>query len=150
MSVQNLFVAKTLLLIYLAFSQCCMTPQHTLTTYTYTFPRLYGLGEAASTIMCLGKEKECSISLLVHMAAYQRVNIIAHEPFHLQQEVKACDYTQQVITEHPAGNLLPFQRVRSKPTKKKGKGGWGRRKEGKIDALSLCMRSVLGPTSEVF
>lgn len=80
-----------------------------------------GLGEATYSVKHLGKQKECSVLLLLRTAAYQRVNIIAHEPFHLQQEVKACDYTQQVITEHPAGNLLPFQRERSKPTR--GGGG---------------------------
>lgn len=84
-----------------------------------------GLGEATYSVKHLGKQKECSVLLLLRTAAYQRVNIIAHEPFHLQQEVKACDYTQQVITEHPAGNLLPFQRERSKPTR----GGGGGKKE---------------------
>lgn len=53
-----------------------------------------------------------------------------------------------MITEHPAGNLLPFQRERSKPTKKRR--GEKKRKERKKDAPSLCRRSMLGPASEVF
>lgn len=90
-----------------------------------------GLGEAASSVRRPGKEKERGVSRpLLRTAAYQRVNIAAQEPFHLQQEVKACDYTQPVITEHPAGNSLPFQRERSKPTKKGGgRGGEERERE---------------------
>ena len=86
---------------------------HTLVLYR----GFMGLGEAAYSVKHVGKQEDCSVLLLLRTAAQQRVNIIAHEPFHLQQEVKACDYTQQVITEHPAGNLLPFQRERSKPTR---------------------------------
>lgn len=83
--------------------------------------------------------------LLLRSAALQRVKTIAQEPFHLQQEVKACDYTQ---SDHraPCREFASISKGEIKTHKEKVVGG----KEIKKDALSLCMRSMLGPTSEVF
>lgn len=107
---------------------------------------LWGWGEAASSVKHPRKQKECSTLLLpsrelisLHMSHFT----YSKKWKHATTPSKWSQSTLQGICFHFKGRDQNPQR-REGGGEKKGKKG------RKKDAPSLCMRSMLGPASEVF
>lgn len=101
-----------------------------------------GLGEAADSET---SRKRAGMRLLLRSAALQRVKTIAQEPFHLQQEVKACDYTQ---SDHraPCREFASISKGEIKTHKEKVGGG-----EGNKERCSQLVHEInVGPNLRSF
>lgn len=143
------------LTVHMALSKTWLSLKHLLShiLHSHSSARLQahtealrGWREAASSVKHPGKQKECSTLLLpsrelisLHMSHFT----YSKKWKHATTPSKWSQSTLQGICFH-------FKGRDQNPQSGEGGGGKKGKKERKKDAPNLCMRSMLGPASEVF